>query len=73
MGVLERDNGKLKVGYKRPQASPMAVTCRKTPCEMFGGSDSFQDLVHKSQESGVKIVVDCTTRVSASRMNKRYE
>ena len=73
MGVFERDNGKFSKGYKRPQASPMAITCRKTPCKMLGGSSSFKNLVDESGKVGVKIITDCTTRVSSSRMNSRYE
>ena len=73
MGVFERDNGKFSQGYKRPNASPMALTCRKTPCKMLGGAYSFKNLVDESQKVGVKIITDCTTRVSSSRMKKVYE
>ena len=41
MGVFERDTGSFSQGYKRPQASPMALTCRKTPCKMLGGPTNF--------------------------------
>lgn len=41
MGVFERDTGKFSAGYRRPQASPMALTSRTTPCSMLGGHDSF--------------------------------
>lgn len=41
MGVFERDTGEFgRQGvkcYKRPQASPLALTCRKSPCNMLGG------------------------------------
>jgi hypothetical protein len=41
MGVFERDTGKFASGFKRPQASPMALTSRSTPCSMLGGENSF--------------------------------
>ncbi len=46
MGVFERDNGAFNKGYKRPQASPMALTCRKTPCKMLGGSSNLKKLIN---------------------------
>lgn len=41
MGVFERDSGKFASGFKRPQASPMALTSRSAPCSMLGGESSF--------------------------------
>ena len=73
MGVFERDVGKFSSGFKRPQASPMALTSRTTPCTMLGGHNSFVELMKKSHEVGMKIITDCTARVSSSRYNKIYE
>lgn len=41
MGVFERDSGKFSSGFKRPHASPMALTSRSTPCTMLGGEKAF--------------------------------
>jgi|LakMenEpi03Aug12_release.lakeMendotaPanAssembly.Ray.scaffolds.fasta_scaffold25286_3 hypothetical protein len=72
MGVFERDSGKFASGYKRPQASPMALTSRVTPCTMLGGEQSFSELMKKSKEVGMKIITDCTDRVSSSRYDNCY-
>lgn len=43
MGALERDNGRIfdeenqKITFKRPEVSPLAITCRLTPNLMLGG------------------------------------
>lgn len=73
MGVFERDSGKFSSGFKRPHASPMALTSRTAPCTMLGGQKAFIQLVKKSNEVGMKIVTDCTTRISSSRYDKCYE
>lgn len=72
MGVFERDSGKFASGFKRPQASPMALTSRTSPCTMLGGEQSFTELMKKSREVGMKIVTDCTDRISSSRYDKIY-
>ena len=78
MGALERDNG-LEVNpisgqrsYLRPQASCLAVTCRKTPCKMLGGTEAFSSLCEEAGKHGVKLLIDCLTKVSSSRPHKRY-
>ena len=49
MGIFERDNGKTnKNNYQRPDASPLAVTCRKTPCTMLGGVSGFKCLMKEA-------------------------
>ena len=73
MGVFERDTGKFEGGYKRPQASPVALTSRKKPCEMLGGENGFRKLMKNSREIGMKIITDCTARISSSRFSKVYE
>lgn len=73
MGVFERDTGKFSAGYRRPQASPMALTSRTTPCSMLGGHESFAELMKKSKEVGMKVITDCTCRVSSSRHSKVYD
>jgi hypothetical protein len=70
MGVFERDSGKFASGFKRPHASPMALTSRTSPCTMLGGHQSFVDLVKKSHDVGMKIITDCTTRISSSRYDR---
>lgn len=50
----------------------MALTSRTTPCSMLGGEKSFVDLMKKSREAGMKIITDCTDRVSSSRYDKSY-
>ncbi len=79
MGALERDNGleyNSFTGQKcflRPQASSLAVTCRKTPCKMLGGPEGFDSLCKEAVKNEVKIIIDCLTKVSSSRPHKRYK
>jgi len=55
MGALERDNcpeiidynSNRKI-YKRPDASALAITCRKTPNSMLGGEFGFKELIKES-------------------------
>ena len=78
MGALERDNGPqfIKETYqktfKRPDASPLAVICRKTPNSMLGGVEGFKELVGESKKLGMRILIDGLTRVSSARPHKRY-
>ena len=78
MGALERDNGvtinsktKLK-SFKRPNASPLAITSRNTPNTMLGGSSSFAEMIQKSKKENVKIIIDSLTRVSSARHHNKY-
>lgn len=79
MGALERDNGleyNPSTGQRtflRPQASSLAVTCRKTPCTMLGGVDGFSALCEEASKNDVKILIDCLTKVSSSRPHKKYK
>lgn len=78
MGVLERDNGpQMKKEshqkyFKRPDASPLAVICRKTPSLMLGGADGFKELMGESRKLEMKVLIDGLTRVSSARPHKRY-
>ena len=40
---------------------------------MLGGKQQFQALVKRAHELGVKVIVDCSSRVSSSRMGKKYD
>ena len=78
MGALERDNGPQWIKdshqkiFKRPDASPLAVVCRKTPNQMLGGVEGFKELVGESKKLGMKILIDGLTRISSARPHKRY-
>uniref|UniRef100_A0A0G4I0G9 Starch synthase n=1 Tax=Chromera velia CCMP2878 TaxID=1169474 RepID=A0A0G4I0G9_9ALVE len=78
MGALARDNGEAvyrpdgMVTWPRADASPFAVTCRASPCEMLGGSPGFLDLMREARRVGIKIVVDSLSRVSSSRSHRKY-
>jgi hypothetical protein len=47
MGVLERDNNPYlnksinEVEYRKPDATPLAITCRQTANKMLGGDEGF--------------------------------
>ncbi len=79
MGALERDNGPDvnketgKPAFNRPEVSPLAITCRKTPCSMMGGEKDFRNLLQEAKNNDVKIIVDCLTRVSSARHHKKYK
>lgn len=51
MGALERDNqGSYNraagdYDYKRPDAAPLAITCRQTANKMLGGDEGFQNVM----------------------------
>ena len=53
MGALERDNGMQeqsgRITFSRPKASPFAVTCRKTPNNMLGGTRGFRELMTEAK------------------------
>lgn len=79
MGALERDNG-LEINpstgqksFQRPQASSLAVTCRKTPCRMLGGNEGFESLCEEARKNQVKIVIDSLTKVSSARPHRKYK
>ncbi|KAL4507061.1 hypothetical protein ABPG72_001854 [Tetrahymena utriculariae] len=78
MGALERDNGiyldeqTKQFNVKRPEVSPLSITCRSTPNSMLGGKQSFKELTKKASELGMRIIVDCLTRISSSRAHKKY-
>lgn len=82
MGVFERDNvpfnqsmGLASDGkqFKKANASALAVTSRVTPCEMLGGTQSFQELVKTAKEEEIKVIVDCLARISSSRHHRKYK
>ena len=78
MGVLERDNNPIfnkamnEYQFKKPDANPLAITCRNVANNMLGGDEGFKRVVTKAKENKVKIVVDCLTRISSSRHHKKY-
>ncbi len=72
-GVFERDNGEFQHGFKRPQASSAAITNRAHPSSLLGGEKGFKKLMHYAKQYKIKIIVDASTRVSSSRMSKKYE
>jgi hypothetical protein len=41
MGVFERDNEESLEVYRKPYASPIALTHRTVPCRMLGGKQQF--------------------------------
>ena len=40
---------------------------------MLGGEEGLKALLNRAHSLGIKIIVDCSIRVSSSRMSKRYE
>eukprot|EP00742_Colponemidia_sp_Colp-10_P005221 GILJ01005578.1.p1 GENE.GILJ01005578.1~~GILJ01005578.1.p1 ORF type:complete len:1904 (+),score=304.73 GILJ01005578.1:50-5761(+) len=79
MGALERDNGPTyyspdtqKYEYLRAEASPLAVIDRATPNAMLGGAKAFESLMKEAKRTGIKIMIDSLTRVSASRAHRKY-
>ena len=72
MGVFERDNDESSQVYRKPHSSPLALTHHTLPCRMLGGKHEFLQLVRRSHELGIKVFVDCSSRVSSSRMAKKY-
>ena len=70
MGALERDNG---LQGENQKASPFAVTCRQSPCQMLGGEKDFRSLLREAKVVGMKILVDCLARVSSTHYHRRYK
>jgi hypothetical protein len=79
MGTLERDNYPFLSNYtnetefRKPEASPLAVIDRSTPCKMLGGSQGLRNVVRRAKECKVKIIVDSLARISSSRHNRKYK
>ncbi|CAK79065.1 unnamed protein product (macronuclear) [Paramecium tetraurelia] len=78
MGTLERDNGlmidqdKQQKLFKRPDVSPLAITCRLTPNQMLGGKEEFMQLNKVAQQNKLRIIVDMVTRISSARPHRKY-
>ena len=51
MGVLERDNypflNKInnEIEFRKPDANPLAITCRETTNKMLGGDEGFKKVM----------------------------
>ena len=80
MGALERDHGGiidektgLKKDFKRKDVSPMAVTCRRSLNSLLGGAEEFKELMEAANTKNIDIVIDCVTRISSARYNRRYK
>lgn len=58
--------------FKRPDVSPLAITCRLTPNLMLGGHDEFLAMSKVAEESKVRIIIDAVMRVSSSRHHNKY-
>ncbi|CDJ44845.1 glycogen synthase, putative, partial [Eimeria tenella] len=77
-GAQERDTGlplytRLDdVAYENADASPFASPCRGSPCALLGGAPGFFELVQECHREGMKVVVDVSTRVSASHPHRHY-
>lgn len=84
MGVFERDNcpvkGTAREGFfnkshsmlKKENASAYAVTSRDTPCDMLGGHQGFNSLMHQAKKENVKVIVDSLARISSSRHHRKF-
>ena len=73
MGALERDNVKTNTGfYDREDASPLAIIDRSRLCSMLGGNSEWEYLVKEKKRNNMKVILDCMTRVSSSRYDKKY-
>jgi len=70
-GILDKSTGKKK-DFSRKDPSPIAVTCRKSVSSVLGGVEDFKGLIGAAKEKNIEILVDCVTRVSSSRYNRRY-
>lgn len=80
LGALERDNGVIYEGdssvvreIQRPFASPLAITDRSCANKMLGGDHGCSLLVEEAKKRGIKVLVDCLTRVSSSRLHRKYK
>lgn len=78
MGVLERDNNPYfnhslgEVQFRKPDATPLAVTCRETVNKMLGGEEGFKKVMKKAKEAKMKIITDSLTRISSTRNHRKY-
>jgi hypothetical protein len=72
-GVFERDTEPTAEVFRKPNASSMAFTYRTLACSMLGGDEALKRLIGKAHDFGIKVLVDCSIRVSSSHMGKRYE
>ena len=70
MGALERDTG---TDFNNPNASPLALICRSTACEMLGGDKHFKNMMKEAKTVGMKIIVDCVARISSKNYHRRYK
>lgn len=59
--------------FKRPDVSPLAITCRRSPNIMLGGKEEFRSLTKVALENKMRIVIDSVTRVSSARAHNRYK
>ncbi|EZG66884.1 hypothetical protein GNI_074440 [Gregarina niphandrodes] len=78
-GCQARNNGKVSYSrsagdsqYENPDASPYAVTCRASVCEVVGGRGRLDDLVREANRQDVKIIVDFQSRVAAAGAHRKY-
>ena len=72
-GVFERDNQATAEIFRKPNASPMAFTNRTAACRMLGGDQGLKELIKKAHQLKIKVMVDCSLRVSSSHMSKKYD
>ena len=72
-GVFERDNQATNDVYRKPNASALAFTHRTMACKMLGGDEGLRKVIDKAHKLNIKVIVDCSTRVSSSHMSKRYD
>ena len=78
MGALERDNCpkfdryKEEVDFLKKDASPLSATSRAHANSMLGGEKKFKALVDEAKRQGVRVLVDCLSRVSSSRVHRKY-
>lgn len=63
---------RVDLAWQRPHASPLAVVCRRTACEMVGGSAGLNALCSNAAERGIGVLVQLDVAVSASRLHRRY-
>ena len=69
-GVFERDNEATAEVYRKPNASPLAFTHRTYACKMLGGDAGLKALIDRAHYLNIKVIVDCSVRVSSSHMAK---
>lgn len=59
--------------FKKPDAAPLASTCRTTCNRMLGGEAGFKKIMEASKTNKVKVIVDCLARISSSRHHRKYK